>query len=153
MHTAGRLTERFLQPRTALAPVAPLLNAADLTMKPTYQGPSPAVAPAPVYNWTGFYIGGGFGYGMFNIDDSVSELGRLVSANETWGGRGWFGTLVGGYDYQFANPFAIPFFSNPLVAGVFVDADFGDIKGSVGSTDVEGSARIGERRVVSCAFI
>jgi poly-gamma-glutamate capsule biosynthesis protein CapA/YwtB (metallophosphatase superfamily) len=32
VHTAGRLTERFQQPRTALAPVAPLLDAADLTM-------------------------------------------------------------------------------------------------------------------------
>ena len=32
VHTAGRLTERFLQPETALAPVAPLLEGADLTV-------------------------------------------------------------------------------------------------------------------------
>ena len=32
VHTAGRLEERFRQPETALAPVAPLLNGADLTM-------------------------------------------------------------------------------------------------------------------------
>ncbi|MFL6064954.1 MAG: hypothetical protein ACJ72G_09830, partial [Friedmanniella sp.] len=32
VHTAGRLEERFSQPGTALAPVAPLLNGADLTM-------------------------------------------------------------------------------------------------------------------------
>jgi poly-gamma-glutamate synthesis protein (capsule biosynthesis protein) len=32
VHTAGRLVERFSQPEAALAPVAPLLNDADLTM-------------------------------------------------------------------------------------------------------------------------
>src|SRR3954454_8735511 len=32
VHTAGRLTERFQQPETALAPVAPLLADADLTV-------------------------------------------------------------------------------------------------------------------------
>jgi poly-gamma-glutamate synthesis protein (capsule biosynthesis protein) len=32
VHTAGRLTERFQQPETALAPVAPLLNGADLAV-------------------------------------------------------------------------------------------------------------------------
>src|SRR3954466_5616167 len=32
VHTAGRLTERFQQPRTALAPVAALLSGADLTV-------------------------------------------------------------------------------------------------------------------------
>jgi poly-gamma-glutamate synthesis protein (capsule biosynthesis protein) len=32
VHTAGRLEERFRQPETALAPVAPLLAGADLTM-------------------------------------------------------------------------------------------------------------------------
>ena len=32
VHTAGRLEERFSQPETALAPMAPLLNGADLTM-------------------------------------------------------------------------------------------------------------------------
>jgi poly-gamma-glutamate capsule biosynthesis protein CapA/YwtB (metallophosphatase superfamily) len=32
VHTAGRLTERFQQPETALAPVAPLLAAPDLTV-------------------------------------------------------------------------------------------------------------------------
>jgi poly-gamma-glutamate capsule biosynthesis protein CapA/YwtB (metallophosphatase superfamily) len=32
VHTAGRLEERFSQPETALASVAPLLNGADLTM-------------------------------------------------------------------------------------------------------------------------
>src|SRR5581483_10635105 len=35
-----------------------------------------AAAPA-AYNWTGFYIGAGGGYGMFNLDSSVTQNGTL----------------------------------------------------------------------------
>src|SRR5262249_40516966 len=82
-----------------------------------------AAAPAaPVaYNWTGFYIGAGGGYGMFNLDSSLTSDGVLRSDNQTLGGRGWFGTVNGGFDYQFSGPF---------VAGVFVDGDFSDIHGN-----------------------
>ena len=51
------------------------------------------------YNWTGFYIGAGGGYGMFNLDSSLTQSGALRSDNQALGGRGWFGT---GFDYQFA---------------------------------------------------
>ena len=51
------------------------------------------------YNWTGFYIGAGGGYGMFNLDFSLTQSGALRSDNQALGGRGWFGT---GFDYQFA---------------------------------------------------
>ena len=77
-------------------------------------------APA-VHNWTGFYIGAGGGYGMFNLDSSITQNGTRVSANQTVGGRGWFGTLGGGFDYQF---------TSRIVAGVFADWDFSDIKGN-----------------------
>jgi len=81
-----------------------------------------AAAPAPVaYNWTGFYIGAGGGYGMFNLDSSLTQNARIQSANQTSGGRGWFGTVGGGFDYQFNGPF---------VAGVFADGDFSDIHGN-----------------------
>ena len=87
------------------------------------KGPVAAYAalPTPVaYNWTGFYLGGGFGYGMFNLDSSITQNGNLVSANQTLGGRGWFGTALAGFDYQF---------SDRIVAGAFADWDFSNIKG------------------------
>ena len=93
-----------------------LADAADL--KPVYKAPPPPVAP--VYNWTGFYVGAGGGYGMFNLDSSIRQNGNLVSDQQTLGGRGWFGTVVAGFDYQFSDRF---------VAGVFGDWDFSDIKG------------------------
>jgi outer membrane immunogenic protein len=102
--------------------------AADMAVK----APPPAVAPAPIYSWTGFYVGAGVGYGMFNVDnEGFTPAGHVDSTNQTAGGKGWFGTVVGGYDYQF---------SDRVVAGVFADADFSDIKGRLADTDEEGTA-------------
>ena len=81
-------------------------------------------APTPVYGWTGFYVGGGWGYGMFNLDTTWAQ-GALpfdLVINQTQGGRGWLGTVTIGADYQF---------SDRLVAGVFADYDFAKIKGSL----------------------
>ena len=82
-----------------------------------------AAAPAApaAYSWTGFYIGAGGGYGMFNLDSRLTQSGTLRSDNQTLGGRGWFGTVGGGFDYQFAGPF---------VAGLFADLDISDIHGN-----------------------
>jgi outer membrane immunogenic protein len=110
--------------------------AADMAVK----APPPAVAPAPIYNWTGFYLGGGLGYGMWNanefateIPSSLSGFAGVASQNQTWGGRGWFGTVVGGFDYQFNDRF---------VAGVFADADYSNIKGHFGDTNLEESGEM-----------
>jgi len=98
--------------------------------------PIKAPPPAPVYGWTGFYLGGGFGYGMFNLNTSLSQNGGLRSDNQTWGGRGWFATVTGGYDHQF---------SDRIVAGVFADADFSDIKGHLGDVYWEQAGGIKQR--------
>jgi outer membrane immunogenic protein len=56
---------------------------------------APAYAPVPMYNWTGFYVGGHVG-GAFASDNSIA--GGL-----TLGDNGQFiGGVQGGYDYQFA---------------------------------------------------
>jgi outer membrane immunogenic protein len=88
--------------------------------------PAPVKAPAPApviaaYNWTGCYVGGGGGYGMWNqetrfIDNVVGPVGL---SNDV-GGRGWFGTVQVGCDYQIG--------SN-IVIGAFGDYDFSGMKG------------------------
>jgi outer membrane immunogenic protein len=92
--------------------------AADLA-KPVYKAAPP---PAPVYSWTGLYVGAGFGYGMYNADHVtfLNATGQVVTTNVTTGGRGYFGTVLVGGDYQF---------SDRIVAGVFADYDFSRIKG------------------------
>lgn len=87
--------------------------------------PVKAVAPAPsvpVYSWTGCYVSGGGGYGMSNSDDTTvsTATGVAVTNESTNGGRGWFGTVGAGCDYQFGQRW---------VFGAFGDIDFGDISG------------------------
>jgi outer membrane immunogenic protein len=116
---------------TAVAAFTGSAVAADLPVKARYIAPAPVVT---AYNWTGCYVGAGGGYGMYNQDISreVDTAGNtifngLVSADGsdslTLGGRGWFGTVQVGCDYQMTPSFVI---------GAFGDYDFGSIKGHMG---------------------
>src|SRR3981189_3202956 len=105
---------------TAVAAFAAPAIAADLPAR-TYKAPPP---PAPVYNWTGFYIFGGGGFGIFDTNTFTTTFpgGRPQTSGQKDGGDGFFGTAGIGYDWQFGGPW---------VAGVFADGQFGSIKGSL----------------------
>src|SRR5262245_24312479 len=98
-------------------------SAADL--RPAYKAPPPP--PAPVYNWTGCYLAGGFGYGMYDINHSVTHpvTGATFDTGHDNGGRGWIGTVGVGCDVQFSG-----FFGGGMVFGVFADYDWSGIKGT-----------------------
>jgi outer membrane immunogenic protein len=105
---------------TALAALTGSASAADLAARP-YTAPPPL---APVYNWTGFYVFGGIGYGLWEADTFTSNQFTGVCnlcVEQRQGGRGWYGTVGGGYDWQFGS----------WVAGIFGDGQFGSIKGSI----------------------
>ena len=72
----------------ALGATVPAL-AADLGAAPRTYTKAPAYAQ-PIYNWTGFYIGGHVG-GAFAGDNSLQSDSRFL------------GGIQGGADYQFAN--------------------------------------------------
>ena len=103
---------------TALSLLLPAASiAADLGRPaPVYKAPPP---PAPVYSWTGCYVGAGGGYGMWNQENSDLGPGE-ITAVQTDGGRGWFGTAQVGCDYQL---------SSDWVIGAFGDWDFGSLSG------------------------
>ena len=88
--------------------------------------PLPVKAPAPVvvaaYNWTGCYVGAGGGYGMWNQREQYIDNGVLFGIPNDNSGRGWFGTVQVGCDYQVG--------SN-IVIGAFGDYDFSGIKGTM----------------------
>jgi len=91
-----------------------------------------APPPVPVDRWTGFYLEGGGGYGMWNADTAtfIPTTGEcLLCATQTQGGKGGFGTAGGGFDYQFSAP--IGPFRPQLVAGVFADAQLSNIAGTI----------------------
>jgi outer membrane immunogenic protein len=96
--------------------------AADLARKVPAYIPPPAPPPP---SFTGCYVNGGAGYGLWNIDHSSSpSIDGDFTAETTSGGRGWLGTVGGGCDYQFG--YGSGFWSN-WVVGAFADYDFMDL--------------------------
>jgi outer membrane immunogenic protein len=104
----------------ALAAFTAPAFAADMAARPYAK----AAPMAPIYNWTGFYIFGGGGAGMWTADSNVQTFPGAVALtrDQRLGGDGWFGTVGGGYDVQFGGKW---------VAGIFGDAQFGSIRGSL----------------------
>jgi outer membrane immunogenic protein len=99
-------------------------GAADLPTKAP-----PMVAAAPVASWTGCYVSGGIGYGMWNQDVGLTGnllntagtavIGTVTSTTTTDGGRGWLGRVGVGCDYQVSPQFLI---------GAFGDYDFMNLR-------------------------
>ena len=73
--------------------------AADMAVKAR-----PAPPPVPVANWTGCYIAGSVGYGLYDNETTGFLTGPPVtpfSPQTDYGGRGWLAGGGGGCDYQF----------------------------------------------------
>jgi outer membrane immunogenic protein len=113
---------------------------ANITFKPTVQTVTTQVVykfngglAAPVYqttapiatNWTGFYVNGGLGYGLWAADTTTQFPGTGICAlcvTQVQGGKGYLGVIGVGYDWQFAPAW---------VAGVFGDFDISSLKGTI----------------------
>ncbi|WP_371346909.1 outer membrane protein [Ancylobacter sp. IITR112] len=90
--------------------------AADLS----YPAPaSAAYVPAPVFTWTGFYLGANAGYGWGTADASPDVDGFL-------------GGLQAGYNWQSGGP---------LVLGVEADIQYADVASSAFTLDYFGTVR------------
>jgi len=98
----------------ALGATVPAL-AADLGARPPRYAKAPAYA-APIYNWTGFYIGGHLG-GAFASSNNFNGLTTGNNSN----GR-FLGGVQGGADYQFAPNWVLG-----------AEAQFSWLSGSVGA--------------------
>jgi outer membrane immunogenic protein len=110
---------------TAMAAFSGPALAADMAAKAPMRAAPVAYAPS----WTGCYVGGGGGYGMWNQENALYDNRTLVRtqlvAETTAGGRGYFGTVGGGCDYQFGLG------GWNMVVGAFGDYDFASMKGKV----------------------
>jgi outer membrane immunogenic protein len=105
---------------TAVAAFTGSAVAADIAPRYT-KAPQPMpVAPS----WTGFYIFGGGGGGIWDADtfSRGAVTGAPLSLHQNQSGDGWFGTVGIGYDWQ-VNP--------SWVVGVFGDGQFGSLRGNV----------------------
>jgi outer membrane immunogenic protein len=105
---------------TAVAAFSGSAFAADMPARTYSKAP---VMPSPIYNWTGFYIFGGGGYGLWDANQDTRTLaGTVLTVNRKSGGDGYFGTVGAGYDWQM---------NSSWVAGIFGDGQFGSIRGSM----------------------
>ena len=107
----------------ASAALAGSAVAADLPARTYTKAPMMAMAP----NWTGFYIFGGAGGGIWDADSNVVTQpgGTALTNDQRFGGDGWYGTVGAGYDWQF---------NSSWVAGIFADGQFGSLRGSATDT-------------------
>src|SRR5437868_10078272 len=96
-------------------------SAADLAARPYTKAPAPM---APLYNWTGFYIFGGAGGGIWDASTNtrVTGTGVSLSINQSQGGDCWFGTVGAGYDWQV---------NQSWVVGIFGDGQFFSLRGTL----------------------
>jgi outer membrane immunogenic protein len=138
--SAERTMKKILLSMAITAGFAGSAIAADLPVKARPMAPTPMMAAT---NWTGCYVGAGGGYGMFvQRHRSLDPQGVPFTALEAdTGGKGWFGTVQVGCDYQF---------SQRWVVGVFGDYDFSDIKGNLQPTaPFNGVNGVGSERMSS----
>jgi len=124
---------------TATAAFAGQAIAADM---PARMPVKAAPMAAPVASWTGCYVGGGGGYGLWYQENTgyIDGPPRIQGTPAaTASGKGWFGTVQGGCDYQFALG------GNwQVVIGAFADYDFADIKGQI---NLPNSALYGQEKM------
>jgi outer membrane immunogenic protein len=112
--------KKVLLALTAVAAISGSAQAADLAARPYTKAPPMVMAPS----WTGFYIFGGGGGGIWDANDNIKATasGLPLSINQKQGGDGYFGTVGAGYDWQF---------NHSWVAGIFADGQFGSLRGTV----------------------
>jgi outer membrane immunogenic protein len=119
---------------TAVAAFTGSASAADLPARSYSKAPA-MVAVAP--NWTGFYIFGGAGGGIWDADDNVrvTGTGAPLTITQKQGGDGWYGTVGAGYDWQF---------SSSWVFGILADGQFGSLRGNIVDqlTGLQGSEKL-----------
>jgi outer membrane immunogenic protein len=95
--------KRVLLASVGLVALAVPASAADLrTRRPP---PAPAVAPvvvAPVFSWTGFYVGGHVGWGRLEGDSTVADAVAGIPAGTVFGTSkdGFLGGAQAGFNWQ-----------------------------------------------------
>ena len=79
-------------------------NAADMAARPLYKAPPPP--PAPVFSWTGCYVGGNLGGGRTHKHFEFAADGQLFDEG-TLDQGGFVGGGQLGCDYQFGSNFVV----------------------------------------------
>jgi outer membrane immunogenic protein len=124
--------KKFVLALSAIAAFTAPAFAADMAAKAPMRAAPVAYGPS----WTGFYVFGGGGGGLWNADSNVNTFpgGIPITRDQRMGGSGWFGTVGAGFDWQFSS----------WVLGIFADGQFGELRGSISDPDlgIEGREKL-----------
>ena len=120
--------KNFLLGTVALIALGAAVPALAADMAPRSYTKAPAYVAAPIYNWTGFYIGGHVG-GAFRGNDN----NLLGGSNDGT----FLGGVQGGYDYQFAQNWVFGLEANYSwldTSNSFSNSALGSVTGRLGYT-------------------
>jgi len=120
--------KNFLLGTVALIALGAAVPALAADMAPRSYTKAPAYVAAPIYNWTGFYIGGHVG-GAFRGNDN----NLLGGSNDGT----FLGGVQGGYDYQFAQNWVFGIEANYSwldTSNSFSNSALGSVTGRLGYT-------------------
>ena len=122
-------------PAALLLGAAGSASAADLYVPPPVS--SPIYSPAPVVNWTGFYLGvhGGYGWGSANAEFGSGDPGA-ADLKPT----GWLGGAQVGYNWQFQSGWVLGVEADIAAAGL---SDTYSGPGGLPNTTVEITQKVG----------
>lgn len=94
--------KRLLLASVGLVAMATAATAADLAARPVTK--APAFIPPPLYNWSGFYIGGHLGWAGFELGETFVTPAGTVFNNGFFDDRGRVDAFIGGgqagFNYQ-----------------------------------------------------
>jgi outer membrane immunogenic protein len=120
--------KNFLLGTVALIALGAAVPASAADLSPRTYTKAPAYVAAPIYNWTGFYIGGHVG-GAFRGNDN----NLLGGSNDGT----FMGGVQGGYDYQFAQNWVFGLEANYSwlnTSSNFANRGLGSVTGRLGYT-------------------
>jgi opacity protein-like surface antigen len=110
VNSTGGVKMKKLLLAAAMIMSGSIANAADMPVK------AAPYAPVPVFNWTGFYLGGEVGYVWGRTDNVTTLIPTTISTRPD----GWVAALFGGYDLQLPNNVVI---GARIAAPVWSNAD------------------------------
>jgi len=124
--------KRIVFSAVALVAAIGVANAADIRRPPPPAAKAPAYV-APLFTWTGFYLGANLGYGWGSGSGTITAGGATGPVSGD--GNGIFGGLQAGYNWQ----------AGALVFGVETDfqlsAGEGTLNGSAGGVTFTGTTK------------
>jgi outer membrane immunogenic protein len=124
--------KKFLLATVALAALAGTASAADMAARPYTK--APMMEASPIYNWTGFYIGGHVG-GAFGGENNILAPGFTGTTSND---GVFMGGVQAGYDHQFSPNWVLGLEANYSFLDTnnnpFVNRGLGSVTGRLGYT-------------------